>query len=309
MPYEVDGPGEVNEVDAGPENGLDHGTDVPNLEPPGVSGCDSEGGLEPEDPADRGFGWLIDPVTGWEDDERDDRDVFGEAELPIRKLVAQSLQETISETREWIVETGLEIMAHCICPPAGHLVTLVFEAKEVFDDIVALPSQDGPDELKIPLLHLAPGIEVEAGLQLGDESETDSPRLSVFVVPGDGGLLGGLALERDTDQEAAGQEKTKTEQDTPDGAAVLLVDLSQAFGASKDPQERAAILRETASRMQSQLWAMAEYRKTSMMVLYDEHADLVMWLARPQVAAKVSAWRLELESGTNTGLLKARLLA
>jgi hypothetical protein len=54
---------------------------------------------------------------------------------------------------------------------------------------------------------------------------------------------------------------------------------------------------------------MPEYRKTSMMVLYDEHADLVMWLARPQVAAKVSAWRLELESGTNTGLLKARLLA
>ena len=258
-------------------------------------------------------------MTGWAGDEppgddRDDRDLFGEAEAgeaepPIRKLVEKSLQETISETGEWMFETGLEIMAHCICPPAGHLVTLVFEAKEVFDGIVALASQDGPDELKIPLLHLAPGIEVEAGLQLGDEDETDSPRLSVFVVPGDGGLFGGLALERHTDQEAARQEKTKTEQDTADGAGVFLVDLSQAAKASQDPQKRAAILRGTASRMQSQLWAMPEYGKTSMMVLYDEHADLGMWLARPQVAAKVSAWRLELESGTNRGLLKARLLA
>jgi hypothetical protein len=289
MPDAVDRP---DEGDAAPELRPADVTDGPEVGlPKGTSDGDDGRTLKAGGPADGGFGELYD------------------AELPIRKLVGKSLQETISETREWMFETGLEIMAHCICPPAGHLATLVFEAKEVFDDVVGLASQDGPGELKIPLLHLAPGVEVEAGLQLGDEDETDSPRLSVFVVPGDGGLFGGWALERDTDQEAAGQEETKTEQDTPDGAAVFLVDLSQAVAASQDPQKRGAFLRGTASRMQSQLWAMPEYGKTSMMVLYDEHADLGMWLARPQVAAKVSAWRLELESGTERGLLKARLLA
>lgn len=314
MPDAVDRP---DEGDAAPELRSADVTDRPKLElSKGAGSGDGQPALT-GDETDEGFGELADSgEQGYEPmgDGADDSDLFdqtdaGEAELPIRKLVEKSLQETVSETREWLFETGLEIMAHCICPPAGHLVTLVFEAKEVFDDVVGLASQDGPGELKIPLLHLAPGVEVEAGLQLGNEDETDSPRLSVFVVPGDGGLLGGWALERDTDQQAAGHEETKTEQDTSDGAAVFLVDLSQAVAASQDPQKRAAILRGTASRIQSQLWAMPEYGKTSMMVLYDEQADLGMWLARPQVAAKVSAWRLELESGTERGLLKARLLA
>ncbi len=311
MPDAVDRP---DEGDAASEP---RRADVPDVELPEGTRSD-DGRVLPADEADTGFGELSQP-----DDEGHEQmggradDLFlpqpaeaGEAGLPIRKLVDKSLRETISETCESMVEKGLEIAAHGICPLAGHLVTLVFEAKEVINDVMGLASQDGPGELKIPLLHLAPGIEVGADLQLGDADETGSPRLSVFMAPGDGGLFGGWALERDSGQEAAGQEATKTEQDTaPDGAAVFLADLSPAVDASQDPQERAAILRGTASRMQSQLWAMPEYAKTSMMVFYDERADLGMWLARPQVAAKVSTWRLELESGSERGLLKARLLA
>jgi hypothetical protein len=292
-------------------------TDGPKLGLPEGAGSRDHGCVLMGDEGDEGFGGPADlDKQGYKllGDSADDSDLCdeaeaGEAELPIRELVEKSLRETVSETGEWVFETGLVLVAHCICPPAGHLVTLVFEAKEVLGDVAVLASQDGPGELKIPLVHLAPGIEVEAGLQLGDEDETDSPRLSVFVVPGDGGVFGGWALGRDPGQEAAGQEETKTDQDTPDGAAVFGVDLSQAVDATQDPEKRAAILRGTASRMQSQLWAMPEYGKTSMMVFYDEHAELGMWLARPQAAAKASAWRLELESGAERGLLKTRLLA
>lgn len=78
------------------------------------------------------------------------------------KSVTKSLQKSISATRERVIEMGLVLTAHCICPPAGHIVTLIIEAKEVFDDAVALASPDGPDELHVPLVHLAPGIEIEA---------------------------------------------------------------------------------------------------------------------------------------------------
>ena len=73
--------------------------------------------------------------------------------------------------------------------------------------------------------------------------------------------------------------------------------LSQAVAVGPDPRKRAAIVRVTASRLQSQLWAMPEYGETSLIVLYDEHADIGMWLVRPQETAKVSAWRIELGSG------------
>ena len=198
----------------------------------------------------------------------------------IVKSVKKSLRDSIRATGEWMIETGLVLTAHCICPPAGHLVTLAFEAKEVFDDAVALANPDGAGELHVPLVHLAPGIEIEAGLQLGDEDQTDGPCLSVFAVPGDGGLFGGWALERDTDQEAAGKEVTKTEQGTPEGTAVFPIDLSQLVAASQDRREQAAILRGTACRMQPELWAMPEYGGTSLMVLYDGQADLGIWLRR-----------------------------
>lgn len=227
----------------------------------------------------------------------------------VAKLVKTSLQESIEETSEWAIKTVLEIGAHCICPIAGHLVTIAFEVKEVLDDAAALDSPDGARELHVPLVHLAPGIEFEADVQLGNEGDEDGPRLSVFVVPGDGGLFGGWALERDKDHEVAGQAAPKTEQDVPEGAAVVHADLSQAVDASEDLRTRAAILRGSASRLQSQLWAMPEYSGLWLVVIYDGQADLGIWLFRPEVATILNAWGIELESDAETGLLIARLRA
>jgi hypothetical protein len=215
----------------------------------------------------------------------------------IAESVKKSLQESISATGEWMIETGLVLTAHCIFPPAGHIVTLVLEAREVFGDAVALADPDGPGELHVPLVHLAPGIGIEAGLQLGEVDEADGPRLSVFVVPGGGGLFGGWALERDTDQEAAGKEATTTEQDIPEVTAVFRVELSQAVDATQDRRKQAAILRETASRQQRELWAMPESADVSLMVLHDEQAGLGMWLKR-----SAGAGALVDDAGQNSGI-------
>lgn len=228
---------------------------------------------------------------------------------PVANLVEKSLQESIRETGEWMIKTGLEIGAHCICPALGHLVTIAFQVKEVFDDATALDSADSPRELHIPLGHLAPGIEFEASMQLGSGGEKDGPRLSVLVAPGDGGLFGGWALERDKDHKAAGQTAPTTDQDAPEGTAVVHADLWRAAVASADLRVRASILRGSASRLLSQLWAMPEYSGTSLTVIYDDQTDLGMWLVRREKAASVSAWGIRLESDAETGLLIARLRA
>jgi hypothetical protein len=104
MPYEVDRPGDD---DAGPEIQPVHGTDVPNIEPlKGVSDADDEAILEPKDPADGHFGKLTDPVTGREGygppgDDRDDRDLFGEAEACEEEL--SSRDQVVSRARDLLV--------------------------------------------------------------------------------------------------------------------------------------------------------------------------------------------------------------
>jgi hypothetical protein len=230
-------------------------------------------------------------------------------EAAVQKLVKKSLGESIRETGEWVIQTGLKIVAHCICPAAGHLVTLAFEVKEVLDDITALSNPDSSCELHVPLVHLPPGIAFEADVRLGNDDEEDGPRLSVFVAPGDGGLFGGWALEREKGHKAARQAVPKAEQDAPEGACVVHTDLSQAVFASGELPMRAAILRESASRLQSQLWATPEYSGLSLMVIYDDQADLGMWLVRSEAMTRISTWKIDLESDAETGLLMARLRA
>jgi hypothetical protein len=115
-------------------------------------------------------------------------------------VISESLDETIRHTGEWLIEKTAEILAHAIAPGAGHLVVLFFEGKELFEDVVALTSSDSPVELHIPLAHLPFEFELEAGVECqakgdGDEAD-DGPRLILFMAPGDGGVLGGWALER-----------------------------------------------------------------------------------------------------------------
>lgn len=240
-------------------------------------------------------------------DETGELDTETVSDGAVAKSLKKPLQESIRETGEWLLETSVVFAAHCICPPAGHLVTIAFEAKGVIDDAAALASPDSPRELHVPLVHLPPGFELEANVQLGSEADEGEPRLSVFVVPGDGGLFGGWALERDEDQETAKQAPRATEQDESAEAAVVHANLSAATAASEEPRARAAILRETAYRLQSELWDRPEYSGTSLMVIYDDQADLGMWLARSEAAC--SSRKMVLEQDAETGRLVVRLVA
>jgi hypothetical protein len=105
-----------DEGDAAPELRPADVTDGPKLElPKGAGSSDGQPALT-GDETDESFGELADPDKqgykpmggGADDSDPFDQTEAGEAELPIRKLVEKSLQETISETRKWIFETGLE---------------------------------------------------------------------------------------------------------------------------------------------------------------------------------------------------------
>jgi hypothetical protein len=93
------------------------------------------------------------------------------------------------------------------------------------------------------------------------QEEKDGPQLFLFLAPGDGGVLGGWALEREANEAYEEiQERHPTE---PKVCTVIQTDLSSVRDPSQDPRQLAAILWRTAARLQSPLWEMAEYRRTS----------------------------------------------
>jgi hypothetical protein len=211
--------------------------------------------------------------------------------------IAGSIEETITQFMEGLLEKALIVAAHCVAPVVGHAVVLLFDAKELVGDAAALGS-DGPAELHVPLLHLPPGVELEVGVDLGDEDEGDSPGLILFMAPGNGGLLHGLALERKKDEEAESEE-------APEEGAVIRADLSPVLEASRDPQKVAAILRRMSTRLGPRLWDMDQYRETSFITIYDEQARLGVWLARPDDAG--NARKIVVEEDAETGRLLVRL--
>lgn len=127
------------------------------------------------------------------------------------------------------------------------------------------------------------------------------------MTPGDGGLFGGWALERDEEREAEEQNGRETEHGGPAEATVIQADLSRAAEAAGNSGERAAILRETARRLQSEMWDRPQYGDTSLIVIYGNLADLGMWMARSEKAA--SPWKIVLQADAETGSLIVRLLA
>ncbi len=189
--------------------------------------------------------------------------------------IVESVRQTIKGFFTQLLEKAAVVAAHCLAPGAGHLVVLIFEGKELLGDAEALVSSDGPVQLHIPLLHLPPGVELEAGVQLGADGEQDGPGLFIFVAPGNGGLLGGWALEREKDD----QGTEKPAQAKPAEAAVIGADLSPLLDASRESQELAASLRETAARLQSQLSQVDDYRGKSVVAVYRGQADLDPWVA------------------------------
>jgi hypothetical protein len=217
-------------------------------------------------------------------------------ETRTEQAIAQSVSETIAATSEWLAEEIAVLIAHCVMPGAGHVILLIFEAKELLGDAGALMSSNRPVELQIPLAHLPPGVIVEAGVQIGDGGQEDGGQLTVFVAPGQGGVLGGWALEQEKDQETQPEKQTEREAGT-----VIPADLSRVLAASQDSREVAAILRGIAARLESQLRQMDEYHAASSITIYDDQADLGLWLTQSRDAG--SAWKIIKDDADNSGLI------
>jgi hypothetical protein len=209
--------------------------------------------------------------------------------------IAESVSQSVKQFMEGLLEKVVLVAAHSIEPGVGHVVVLLFEAKELVGDAEALVS-NGPIELHVPMFHLAPGVELEVGVGLGDVKEGDGPELIAFMAPGNGGALHGLALERKKDDEAR-----------PEEGAVIDADLLPVLEASRDPQEVAAILRRIGSRLGPDLWEMDQYREKPFITIYDERAGLGLWLTRPDDAG--SPRRIVVEEDAETGRLIVRLVA
>jgi hypothetical protein len=220
--------------------------------------------------------------------------------------IGESLDETIRQTGEWLIEKGAVLLAHAVIPGAGHLVVLFFEGKELLEDTAAWAGADGPVELHIPLVHLSPGLELEVGVELtakdGDEDVRDGPGLILFAVPGDGGVVGGWGLERKEDI----TNKKKDHWAAFENVAVIDIDLSVVLDETDQSEQRMAILRRAAARLQSDLWTWPEYDDVSLIIVDDEQAGLGMWLARSETTAGMG--EIVIFKEAQTGGLVARIM-
>jgi hypothetical protein len=220
--------------------------------------------------------------------------------------IGESLDETMRQTGEWLIEKTAELLAQAVVPGVGHLVVLFFEGKELLEDAAAWASSGGSVELHIPLVHLPPGLELEVGAELkakdGDEDGHDGPGLILFAVPGDGGTLGGWGLERKRES-----DRKKHDLSALKDVAVIDVDLSAVLDETDLPEQRMAILRGTAARLQSDLWTRPEYDDVSLIVIDDEQAGIGMWLARSETAAGMG--KIVIVNDPQTGGLVVRIIA
>jgi hypothetical protein len=230
----------------------------------------------------------------------------------IRHTIAESVGETVKQFMSGVLEDAAIVGAHCIAPVLGHVVVLIFEGKELLGDAAALVSSDKPVDLHIPLLHLPPGVELEVGVELGGAEEEDGPGLIVFFAPGDGGVLHGVAMEREKNKkDEKNREKDeaaeKPKEPKAEEGTVIQADLSKVLEKSRDSRQVAAMLRQIGSQLEAKVWQMGEYRETPCITIYDERAELGVWLPRPQYAGGTR--RLVLEEDPDTGLLIVRLVA
>lgn len=222
------------------------------------------------------------------------------------KAIADSVSETGKQFLAGLLEKAVVVVAHCIAPGVGHAVVLIFEAKELLEDVAAMASSDKPVELHIPLLHLPPGVELEVGVELGGAGAKDEPGLIVFFTPGDGGVLHGWGLEREKDEKEE-EEAKRRKRTGPEEGAVIQADLSSVLRDSKDSEDVAAFLRHLGTRLQAELWKIDEYHQKPCITIYDKRAGLGLWLPRPEGAD--GAQQIALEEDAETGRLIVRLVA
>jgi hypothetical protein len=235
-------------------------------------------------------------------------------ERPTERVIAESVSESLKETSAWILELVVVVGAHCINPVLGHVVTIAFKINEMADDVAGLISQDS--ELRLPVLPLGSGIELELDVHLGSE---DGPQVTAFVAPVAGDLCGGFAIEKDEDddQEAADRKAEPPAKDAVDTTpapsddsalyALIRSDMSNVEAATADPRGRAAALANAASLLQSRLRVRPELADRPLIVVYDEWAGLGMWMILASRFSEVAGRHIELRPDPETGLMTVRV--
>ena len=138
------------------------------------------------------------------------------AERPTKSVITESRDESVEAIGSWIVETIAEICAHSINPVLGHLVSIAFKVKETWGDAEALASSDSGRDLHVPLLSLAPGVQIDLNVHLQgrDRASKGGPPVSGFIAPVVGDLFGGWAIESDKRPEVADQAVQSLDQDS-----------------------------------------------------------------------------------------------
>ena len=83
-------------------------------------------------------------------------------------------------------------------------------------------------------------------------------------------------------------------------------DMSKAM-PEVDPAHRAAILREAASQLPSELHDRPEFADRPILVVYDDRAGLGMWMVKPGLSDGVAGRRIEIGWDAETRLMTVRI--
>jgi hypothetical protein len=225
----------------------------------------------------------------------------------VDRAISESLEETGQAFEGWAFEAVLALAADAVHPGLGRVISIAFKMREAVGDAEALASLESGGDLHVPLLHIAPGIEIELSLHLPghDGAGAGGPWVSGFALPGDGGLFGGWAIERDEHPGPAEQKGQSTGRPSgqPSGA-VISYQLSKTI-VETEPIRRAAFLREAASPLLRRLRAVPKYVVYPVIVVYDERAACGMWMIQPELSSMATGWRIEIRYETETGLTTA----
>jgi hypothetical protein len=252
-------------------------------------------------------------------------------ERPTESVIAESLDETVEAVEKWSIEKAVEFAADAVHPGLGRVINIGLKVMEVLSDAEAVMSPDSPSDLHVPLLHMPGGIEIDLNVHLpGRDAGSDGgPLLSGFALPGDDGLFGGWAIEKDRRRQDAEKETPRADLDResileellalekaqqadrarrlgPNPPAEITHHLSGSLPAV-DPLARAVILRDAASQLRSELHDRPEFADRPILVVYDDRAGLGMWMVKPGLSVADAGRRIEIGWEAMTGLMTVRI--
>lgn len=250
-----------------------------------------------------------------------DEPISSRPEVVTESVVTASLDATFGAAVTWGIQQVVILLANGVQPGLGHLIDVALKFKEVWDDISALARPDRPRDLHIPLLGAADGIEFDLNVHLPgrDGTADDVPLVSGFVAPGNEGLFGGWQIEIDRRAQAAEREAPPSEPDTWTVLAASTAGQTEQTGSHglssptkrtfsfatpmpTDDPLRAATMRETASRLRSELYARPEFRDEAIIVIHDQAARHGMWLVKPESPEVAAQRRIEIWLSPETGM-------